>query len=296
MRAERRVQRLFIKSFILSSLLIVAPIIAFERWSKSLPSRLAMGARTISARATPVTLSRGDRRTVRAWSIDAPDPRFGGISALALDRGELLAITDSGVLIRFAPPGRDDRITMRVKDLPAGPGAVYRKSGNDAESLIADPAGRGWWVGFEQIHSLLLFDRGFAGLIEKRKLKTEWPDNVGAESLVINRRGRVAVLPEGGAGAIPNGASDATRLPDGRLALLVRRFTWHGFASEIRIGGGNGHRARTIRLELGPLVIPEGIAAAPRPDGGTRLWIVSDDNFRPWMRTLLVALDLPPGA
>jgi hypothetical protein len=40
----------------------------------------------------------------------------------------------------------------------------------------------------------------------------------------------------------------------------------------------------------------EGIAVEPRGDGGTRLWLITDDNFQPPMTTMLVALDVPPGA
>jgi hypothetical protein len=95
---------------------------------------------------------------------------------------------------------------------------------------------------------------------------------------------------------VPRGTSDAARLADGRLVLLVRRLGLTGFHTEVRIAAGQGRAARRIALNLAPLDNPEAIAAAPLPDGGTRLWIVTDDNFRPWMRTLLVALDLKPGA
>jgi hypothetical protein len=84
-------------------------------------------------------------------------------------------------------------------------------------------------------------------------------------------------------------------MADGRLVLLVRRPTWRGFESELRIAAGAGKPARRIALNVGALDNMEGVAAAPLPNGGTRLWIVSDDNFRPWMRTLLVTLDVPPG-
>jgi hypothetical protein len=47
-----------------------------------------------------------------------------------------------------------------------------------------------------------------------------------------------------------------------------------------------------IALGLGPLDNAEALAAEPI-DGGTRLWLMTDDNFRWPMRTVLVALDLP---
>jgi hypothetical protein len=39
----------------------------------------------------------------------------------------------------------------------------------------------------------------------------------------------------------------------------------------------------------------EGIALAPRGDGGLRLWLVADDNFSRRQRTLLYAFDLGDG-
>ena len=36
----------------------------------------------------------------------------------------------------------------------------------------------------------------------------------------------------------------------------------------------------------------EGVAAVRAPDGGVRLYIVSDDNFSPRQRTLLLAFDI----
>jgi hypothetical protein len=90
--------------------------------------------------------------------------------------------------------------------------------------------------------------------------------------------------------------SDATRMPDSRLILIIRRPTLLGFDNQLWIASGAGRPARRIALDLGMLDIMEGIAAVPLPNGGTRLWIVSDNNFRPWMRTLLVALDLGPDA
>ena len=43
-----------------------------------------------------------------------------------------------------------------------------------------------------------------------------------------------------------------------------------------------------IQLALATL-----LAAAPLADGGTRLWIMTDDDFSASRRTLLVAIDVP---
>jgi hypothetical protein len=38
----------------------------------------------------------------------------------------------------------------------------------------------------------------------------------------------------------------------------------------------------------------EGLAAVPRPDGGVRFYLISDDNALPVQRTLLLAFDWRP--
>jgi len=271
------------------------PILAAAEWHKGQPSRWPGPDRVVSGRAEPVAVGTG----IRAWRLSAPDRRFGGLSALGIERGDLVALTDSGVVVRFAPPGAGEHLRFAIRDLPDGPGSRLRKSGRDSESLLADRGGRGWWVGFENRHSLWLFDRDFGHVLAKRSLDVGWPANRGGEALVDSAAG-VMVLPEGG-GAVaggamiaPAGSADATRLPDGRLILLIRRPGLGRFDNQLWIAAGAGKPARRIALDLGRLDNMEGIAAAPLPDGGTRLWIVSDDNFRPWMRTLLVALDLGP--
>ena len=297
MKPEWSVQRLFSMFKLLSSLSVVLPIFACGVWLKHQPDRWPAPDRVVGGRAVAVDVGQG----MKAWRLTAPDARFGGLSALAVDGGALLALSDSGVVVRFAPPAAGHATRFAIHDLPGGPGSAFHKWSRDSESLVADPSGRGWWVGFESRHSLWRYDRWFHRLLETRWLDVDWPANAGAEALVAGSEGEVMALPEhggpaaGGAFVAPAWTSDATRMPDGRLVLLTRRLSWRGFVNRVEIGAGAGKPARRIALDLAPLDNMEGIAAAPRPDGGTRLWIVSDDNFRPWMRTLLVALDLPPG-
>jgi hypothetical protein len=296
MNPEPAVQPMFSKFKLFSSLSVALPIFACGVWLKQQPNRWPGPDRVVEGRAVVVAVGGG----TKAWHLTAADARFGGLSALAVDRGALLALSDSGAVVRFAPPGPGPTMRFALHDLPAGPGSAFRKSMRDSESLLADASGTGWWVGFESRHSLWRFDRSFRRVLETRWLAVDWPFNKGAEALVGGGRNQVMALPEGGGRAsggnfvAPAWTSDATRLPDGRLVLLIRRPTWRGFANRLRIAAGAGKPARTIALDLAPLDNMEGIAAAPLPGGGTRLWIVSDDNFRPWMRTLLVALDLGP--
>lgn len=273
------------------------------------PYRTPLPDRRVTGHAARLSLGgRGEVALAGAWELAAPDPRFGGLSALAVDGDALLALTDSGVVIRFIPPRRASApIRFVLHDLPAGPGSAWRKAGRDSEALLRDPAGRGWWVAFEGHHSVWLYDRAFGRTRAARRLRVRWPDNKGGEALVSGAAGAIYALPEMGgpivavAGpratiAVPPAISDAARLPDGRLALLVRRFGARGFASEVVIAAMRGRAANVIRLPLGALDNPEGLAAAPLANGGTRLWIVTDNDFRSWTPTLLIALDMPPGA
>ena len=296
-QAEPLVQPIFSKFF--SSLVVVLPIWVFAHWLHAIPSRLPGADRVEIGRAQPVLADKG----MRAWRLTASDPRFGGLSALTIDRRGFLALTDSGVTVRFARPGpAGPSLAFAYHDLPGGPGKPTRKSARDSESLLRDPAGRGWWVAFESKHSLWLYDAGFRRVLEAYRLRVNWSHNKGGEGLLANPDGTVMVVPEsggraaGGSLVAPDWTSDASRMPDGRVVLLVRQPTWHGFANRIEIAAGAGRPARRFALALRPLDNMEGIATEALPGGGTRLWIVSDDNFRPWMRTLLVAIDLPARA
>jgi len=263
---------MFIKGKFFSSLAVAVPIFAAAVWHNGQPSRWPGPDRTVSGRAIEVEVG----AELRAWRLSAPDRRFGGLSALAVERGELIALTASGVVVRFAPPGAGQQLRITLHDLPGGPGNPLRKSARDSEALLADPAGRGWWVGFENRHSLWLFDRTLGRVLAQRRLDVDWSSNRGAEAIVAGDAG-VMVLPEnggavvGGAMTAPAGTADATRLADGRLVLLIRRPGLSGFDNQLWIGAGAGKPARRIALDVGALDNMEGIAAAPLPNGGTRL-------------------------
>lgn len=294
LKPERPLQHMFSKANFFNSLAIALPIFAMAAWHKAQPSRWPGPDRVVTGVADPVVAGAG----LRAWRLSAPDRRFGGLSALAIEHGMLVAVTDSGVVLRMARPAAGRRMRIALHDLPGGPGDPLRKSSRDSESLLPDPVTRGWWVAFENRHSLWLFDSRFGRVLAKRRLAVGWPTNRGGEALAWSKAGPM-VLPEnggvaaGGRFVAPRGTADAARLPDGRLVLLVRRIGVRGFDNQLWIAAGAGQPARRIALDLAPLDNMEGVAAEALPGGGTRLWVVSDDNFRPWMRTLLVSLDLP---
>ncbi|MFC7536083.1 esterase-like activity of phytase family protein [Sphingomonas sp. GCM10030256] len=242
------------------------------------------------------------------WRVRGETARLGGVSALAIRPDGLRALTDSGVLIDLPYPAAEPTRAL-VRDLPAGPGRPTFKKFRDSESLSA--TGSGWWVGFEHRHSLWLFDpavRHARGRTDLSRLR--WPVNAGAEAMVADgdgllllsesgrevvrvRSGRVQRLPLRDAGGAP---ADATRLPDGTVLVTVRRFGITGIRNRIaRLERSSpGYRLRPVAaLPLGPFDNVEGLAAQPRPGGGVRLWMITDNDLSRVRDTLLIALDLP---
>ncbi|MDB5421700.1 MAG: hypothetical protein JWR59_1647, partial [Brevundimonas sp.] len=64
---------------------------------------------------------------------------------------------------------------------------------------------------------------------------------------------------------------------------------------DLRITDAAGRTVDEMELR-GPLTVDnfEGLAAVPKPDGGVRFYLISDDNFSSAQRTLLLAFDWKP--
>ena len=258
---------------------------------------------------TPVTIARDAAAPLRvagAWRLSSSEPRLGGVSALSIDRGQLVALTDSGVLIRFDRPARARQVAI-FRDLPAGPGPAHFKSGRDSEALSRDVEGRGWWVAFENRHSAWLFDHDFKRVKQRIALgRLGWNDNKGAEGALSTPAG-LLLLPEGGNETVrvgPTGAldrvaldnpygrlSDVAHLSDGRTLVVARNFSPAGFSARLLLLQGR-RLVPFADLELGRLDNPEALAAEQLPQGTIRLWVMTDNDYRRRVPTLLIALDI----
>ena len=312
---EREVQPMFRKTLFFQLLVLALAVVAFEDWMDGLADREELGPRVAQIHLRPILLPQraGPLRLAGAWKLISTDPRFGGISALAVDGGQLLAVTDAGALVSFAKPGRTAVLPAMIRELPDGPGDPRFKSSRDAESLARDPASRGWWVGFENRHSVWLFDRQFQRALAKIELGSgRWHRNGGIEGLAPLGRSLLG-FPERGDQVVEllpspertlpidgtNGRiSDATVLGIGRIAVIRRSPGPLGFSNSLAFLERKGERwryASRIRLPVSPLDNVEGLAAEKLPGGATRLWMMTDDNFHAPLRTLLLAYDLPPG-
>ncbi len=292
-------------------LLLVAAILAAHAWLVSVPNRSDRPAARAGVRYAPIRLDAGGfapLSLVGAWTVTVGDDRFGGVSALAIDQGRLLALTDSGTLLSLPKPGHPGQ--AMVRDLPGGPGSANFKRNRDSEALARDPGGRGWWVAFEQAHQLWLYSPDFRSFLRRIDLGRErWRKNKGIEAMAPAGAG-LLLFPEAGDQALMVGSgrleprqvqndlgrlSDATGLPDGRILLLGRRPRLGGFENRLlmlRVNGRGIVASRLATLAVRRLDNVEAIAAEPHA-GGTRLWLMTDNDFRPRAQTLLVAVDLP---
>jgi hypothetical protein len=260
-----------------------------------------------------------------AWALTSNDARVGGISALHVEAGEALAMSDAGWRIRFPLPETRNPVRAEVAMIAEGPGPADDKSNRDAESLVVE--GGSAWIGFEQANAVWRYDgrrfgrRSSAAPPAMRR----WSDNAGPEAMVRLADGRFLVFAEGNGGdseialfagdpAVPGTpalrlryrppegyrVTDAALLPDGRLVLLNRRVAlFAGFTARLTVAALPG-------LAEGALISGEEVAAfeggvtrdnlealsVTREGARTLLWIASDDNYNPLQRTLLMKFAL----
>lgn len=261
------------------------------------------------------------------WAIRSNDRRFGGISAIHVEGRRVLALSDSGLLFRFALPGRDARGAVSIAALPAGPGSALSKRDRDSEAMTVD--GGRVWVAFERQNAVWRYRDGFtrSDASAKPRAMAGWPANAGSEAIVRLHDGRFLVFSEGR--MRPDGTSevllfagdpalaatkvrvlgyrapagyqitDAALLPDGRLILLHRKFSlMEGVAASLGVAaaapGADGIIAGRAIATLAPPLTVDNMEAlsVTRDKGRTILWIASDDNFNGFQRTLLMAFAL----
>lgn len=309
--AERPVQRQFSRFAPLAIILQPVAVLLAAMALGNTPDRQQLGPRLVPLTIERLDLSPGANSAGwTVWQLTSDDPRFGGISALATDDEGLVALTDAGAAIRFARPGEGPAEAL-IDDLPDGPGDGGFKQNRDSEALLRDPRGRGWWVAFERHNEVWLYDRAFGRPLRQWAIPADrLGENSGIEAMVADS-GDLLLIAESGAGLMQTGSrvgwlpisgqlgrvSDAAALPDGDLLLVERRLTPLGFANalvRIRRSGLGFEIIARMSLRLGPLANVEAIALDRPGDGGQRAWLMTDDNFQRPLRTLLIAVELPP--
>jgi hypothetical protein len=260
------------------------------------------------------------------WEMTSNDGRFGGISAMHVGAGGVLALSDSGFAFRFALPGAQ-RVRLEVLPLVEGAGSGAPKSSGDAESMAVE--GGRFWVGFERQNALAryrLSDLRPVTLAQPPSMRG-WRSNRGAEAMLRLPDGRFLVFSEGKKNDRPSEVllfrsdpalafarsvklsyrpppgyrvTDAALLPDGRALFLNRRFSLPmTFSVKVTV-------ASLAALEAGAMIEGEEVAtleaplaadnfealAVTRGGGRTILWIASDDNYNRLQRSLLLKFAL----
>lgn len=316
------------------ALLAILVLLATIAWPEPRPAPWGPGVSALTA--TPVLLDPGDpaRRDVgrlhflAGWELDSEDERFGGLSGMHVEAGQVTAISDVGLVTRFPLPGAALSLPVRFEPLLEGPGPRSRRANRDSEGLLVDRDRL--WISFERRHMIWRYDR--ASLRAQSAARPEsmrrWLGNSGAEALVRLADGRFLVFGEGkddgapfsdavmfaGDAAVqetpairlryrrPPGyrVTDAALLPDGRILILNRRFAWLRLSARLTLAdparpGADGIiESREVATLEAPLNVDNMEALAiTRENGRTIVWIASDDDFMAIVRrTLLLKFEL----
>ena len=292
---------------------------------------------TATLSVTPVPLHQTDpaRSAVgkltylAGWALRSNDGRFGGISAMHVEDGEVIALSDAGSLFRFPLPGRQDP-ALTILPLPEGPGSPDRKGDRDTEAMVMHK--KRAWIAFEGRNQVWRYRRGnwTSDAWAAPSGMRNWSSNSGAEAMLRLPDGRFIVFSEGRGRAdgsseallfdgdpalegtpvramnyvAPKGfrITDAAVLPDGRLLFLNRRVgLTEGVSAKLTVADGASVAAgralwgQEIAHLQAPLTVDNMEAlSVTRENGRTIVWIASDDNFIPLQRTLLLKFALAP--
>ncbi len=324
-------------SRILMFLVLLGASVTMTRSEPVLRARAQGNSRIVAA---PVALDPAGGRTrvgplrfVQGWELRSADPRFGGISGLALHGQGFLGVSDNGTAMWF--DGRSASAgprALRLLPLPVGPGTSTRKSDRDSEALVRGSDGR-VWIAYENSNSIWRYtpDLRAAQAHRAPPEMRRWTANSGAEAMVRLPDGRFLVFSEG-AGSVarssdvllfdrdptdarargsrmsyrlPRGFSvtDAALLGDGQVVTLHRSFSMtDGVAASVGVVDlsafvqGAVLSPRILATLRPPMTVDNMEALVVERRGArTYLWIASDDNFTMLQRTLLMQFELVKG-
>ncbi len=271
---------------------------------------------------------------LNAWELGSDNYNFGGLSALvALNDGRFIGLSDSGAMIGFGLTADDKADRPFIAALPGAFGRNVGYEDRDTEGMTYDPRSGRLWVSYEMRPAIRRFSASLSRVdgIARPEIIRKWKGNSAGEAFVRLSDGRFLLfsekqeLADGSMDAVafsgdpvePNTtsyrfsyrppvgylATDATELPDGRILLLNRRISFpDGFSAKLTVLNPDDIeqnapiKGRTIATLKAPLLVDnmEGITLT-REGEKIIVWMVSDNNFNIFQRTLLMkfALDLP---
>ncbi len=271
----------------------------------------------------------GELIFLKAWELHSDNEEFGGFSALAaLPSGRFVGVSDAGTLIGFGLTSDDRTDRPFIAPLPDSRGPASTFLDRDSEGMTYDAGSGQFWVSYEAKHAIRRFSRSFARRTGYVALagKLPWPRNKGVEALTRLSDGRFIAITENledglhegflfsgdpvESGTVksafayrpPSGfrVTELSTLPDGRVIVLNRHVGFpRGFSAKIAIlepsaiSAGSTAEGKVIATLSAPLLIDnmEGIAVIT--DGpASIIWLISDDNFSVFQRTLLMKFRL----
>ncbi|MSP81914.1 MAG: esterase-like activity of phytase family protein [Alphaproteobacteria bacterium] len=303
--------------------LVAGPLLADDAFDAR---RIPLDPRDVAARTV------GSLTFLAGFQLDGIAPGFGGLSSLAIepDGGSLIAVGDRGIWVEIAlQHDADGRLTglgrASLHRLLGADGAPLSTADRDAEGLTRLADG-GYAVSFEHRHRIDLYPQGLGGparLFVPQGALPRMLANEGLEAIAALPDGRLVALVEAAtttglhAGYViaPDGTlagfpyqtqpdfkpTDLARLPDGDLLVLERSASLvFGFAARLVRVSFALFRPGSVLIgtELGVVRPPnnvdnfEGLAVRADAAGGTLVYILSDDNFNPLQRTLLLQFRL----
>ncbi|MEO1603353.1 MAG: esterase-like activity of phytase family protein [Pseudomonadota bacterium] len=279
----------------------------------------------------PEALADGVTQT-GAWHLTAEDAGFGGLSGMLFDGTALTAISDRGewLTAQVSTNGGLAITGARMAPLIGGDGRPLSRRGDDfadAEGLAHHP--RGVVVTFERTHRGIIYapDGEPLSVLRNRRFQS-FVFNSGLEGLASLPEGALLGLVEEREadgfpvflfrpdqkpveGRLPapsrHAITGADIGPDGLLYVIFRHWSPE-----------TGISIRLRRYALSPEGLPfadsvedlagwaalsgidnmEAVAVVPSEEDageeGVTVWILSDDNFNPPQRTVLVRLSIAP--
>lgn len=271
----------------------------------------------------------GELIFLNAWELSSSNAEFGGISALlAMSDGRFIGVSDAGTLIGFGLT-KNERIDRPfIAPLPGSidPGLTYED--RDSEGITYDPGSGQFWVSYEANHAIRRFSPSFARRTGYILItgEVQWARNKGIEAITRMADGQFIAINENLEDGLHEGflfsgdpvesgtvassfnyrppagyrVTDISTLPDGRLIVLNRRVGFPiGFSAKIAlldpavVRTSDIVEAKVITTLAAPLLIDnmEGIAVSV-DDKATLIWLISDDNFSVFQRTLLMKFRL----
>lgn len=278
--------------------------------------------------AKPDRVRVGALTLIGGWQLTSDFRPFGGLSSLNVEGNHVTALGDAGSIVRFRIGRFGHASDASIVPVPRGCGPERVKSDRDTESLAHDPVSGSWWIGYEWRNAICRTNRDFtiAQRAARPPAMRDWPRTGGAETILRLNDARVLILAERAKGTEerplliyhgdptdaatpvdlahyvpPDGFSptDAAQLPDGRILILNRSFNlWGLFTAKLVLADqpvvrGAVLKGRVIATLAPPLIADnfEGLSVTVE-NGRPIVWMVSDDNFMRWQRTLLLKFAL----